>query len=170
MNMNHLKFLPEVVNKGMKFEILTQPIEPEDYYLALQRIWIRIEELAKLDGYDIFKVQPELLADFRRMLVLAEDQAGNILTGISIPMLDLDFVIAKEKEYQGSWKKRGGIGAFMMLARKWDRIEPQVAKYEGNLIKAIRKDTRKEGILDDIRDLRGYLMLVEAELLSRASH
>ena len=27
-----------------------------------------------------------------------------------------------EKSYGDSWRKRGGVGAFMMLARKWDRI------------------------------------------------
>jgi hypothetical protein len=31
----------------------------------------------------------------------------------------------KEAEYDASWKKRGGVGAFMMLARKWDRLENQ---------------------------------------------
>ena len=30
-----------------------------------------------------------------------------------------------EKSYGDSWKKRGGVGAFMMLARKWDRIAQQ---------------------------------------------
>ena len=29
----------------------------------------------------------------------------------------------KDDFYGSSWKKRGGIGAFMMLARKWDRLE-----------------------------------------------
>ena len=31
-----------------------------------------------------------------------------------------------EESYGDSWKKRGGVGAFMMLARKWDRLEKQV--------------------------------------------
>ncbi len=30
---------------------------------------------------------------------------------------------------------------------------------------AAKKDTRAEGILDDIQDLRRYLMLVEAEII-----
>ena len=31
-----------------------------------------------------------------------------------------------EKSYGNSWKQRGGVGAFMMLARKWDRLEKHV--------------------------------------------
>ena len=42
----------------------------------------------------------------------------------------------KEQHYAGSWQKRGGPGAFMMLARKWDRIESQAqgANYDLSLI------------------------------------
>lgn len=80
-----------------------------------------------------------------------------------------------EQSYGDSWKKRGGVGAFMMLARKWDRIEQRVRQSfhsEGADILAgswdvfahIREDARAEGLIDDIRDLRRYLMLVEAEM------
>jgi len=75
-----------------------------------------------------------------------------------------------EKSYGNSWKKRGGVGAFMMLARKWDRMEKHLTdpdrgfsgKYD--ILEAAAKDNRPEGLIDDIRDLRRYLMLVEAEL------
>lgn len=89
-----------------------------------------------------------------------------------------------QKHYGDSWKKRGGVGAFMMLARKWDRLEnrlsnpppvlpieppvaaaPMFAQYD--IFGAIATDKRAEGIIDDIRDLRRYLMLVEAEMLAR---
>jgi hypothetical protein len=93
-----------------------------------------------------------------------------------------------EESYGDSWKKRGGVGAFMMLARKWDRIEQQVARtlrapvaqrteYIGvepkeyivcatpyDIFAHVLADPRPEGLLDDIRDLRRYLLLVEAEL------
>jgi len=75
-----------------------------------------------------------------------------------------------EKSYGDSWKKRGGVGAFMMLARKWDRIAEQnnEANTGFNIFQAIEKDEYSEnGILDDIRDLRRYLLLVEAEMLLR---
>lgn len=72
-----------------------------------------------------------------------------------------------EANYGGSWKKRGGVGAFMMLARKWDRLENIMPKYGYDIFAAVTEDPRVEGTLDDIRDLRRYLMLVEAELVAR---
>jgi len=38
---------------------------------------------------------------------------------------DVLSLIDSERSYGDSWRNRGGIGAFMMLARKWDRIENQ---------------------------------------------
>jgi len=70
-----------------------------------------------------------------------------------------------EESYGDSWKKRGGVGAFMMLARKWDRLEKQVEDMDYDVFEAIRDDGREEGVIDDVRDLRRYLMLVEAEIL-----
>ena len=73
-----------------------------------------------------------------------------------------------EESYGDSWKKRGGVGAFMMLARKWDRLEKQVEDMDYDVFEAIRDDNREEGVIDDVRDLRRYLMLVEAEILRTA--
>lgn len=67
-----------------------------------------------------------------------------------------------QKSYGDSWRSRGGVGAFMMLARKWDRIENQVEKQGWDVFKTIYDDPSNKGILDDIRDLRRYLLLVEA--------
>ena len=64
--------------------------------------------------------------------------------------------------YGDSWRSRGGVGAFMMLARKWDRIENQCKKDGYDIFKTIAKDPSNTGILDDIRDLRRYLLLVES--------
>ena len=72
-----------------------------------------------------------------------------------------------EQSYGDSWKKRGGIGAFMMLARKWDRLEKQVSEQGWDIFAACAQDQRDEGVIDDIRDLRRYLTLVEAELLAK---
>jgi hypothetical protein len=75
----------------------------------------------------------------------------------------------------------------MMLARKWDRIEKALdpTSVAGDLREApiagstnfpvpaydifagAQADERPEGLIDDIRDLRRYLLLVEAELRSR---
>ena len=55
----------------------------------------------------------------------------------------------------------------MMLARKWDRLENQTTAKLYDIFKAVMEDDRAEGIIDDIRDLRRYLMLVEAEMVDR---
>jgi hypothetical protein len=52
----------------------------------------------------------------------------------------------------------------MMLARKWDRIEQQVESQNYDVFEAYAKDSREEGILDDIQDLRRYLLLVEEHI------
>lgn len=83
---------------------------------------------------------------------------------------DVTQIMSKEASYQGSWKRRGGIGAFMMLARKWDRIEPMVQDGFGyDLFEALNQPgAGMDGtVLAEIRDLRRYLTLVEAEHLSR---
>ena len=77
---------------------------------------------------------------------------------------DIEALVDAEKSYGDSWKKRGGMGAFMMLARKWDRIENQVKKFKYDIFNTIYEDPSPTGILDDIGDLRRYLFLVEAEM------
>ena len=77
---------------------------------------------------------------------------------------DVDSLKESEKSYGDSWRSRGGIGAFMMLARKWDRIENQVKKDGYDIFKTIENDPSETGILDDIQDLRRYLLLVESHI------
>ena len=43
-------------------------------------------------------------------------------------------------------------------------LEKQVNENDFDIFKASTKDKRDEGIIDDIRDLRRYLLLVEAEI------
>jgi len=80
---------------------------------------------------------------------------------------DVAGLIEAQKHYGNSWKKRGGIGAAMMLLRKVDRFELQISKHGYDVFTAAAADRRQEGIIDDIRDLRRYLMLVEAEIRCR---
>jgi len=87
---------------------------------------------------------------------------------------DVSTLVEKDKEYGGSWKRRGGVGAFMMAARKhdrleeiWKRIELRSGAEGWDIFEAIENDHRDESILDDIRDLRRYLILIEGELLNR---
>lgn len=91
-----------------------------------------------------------------------------------------DDVVLREKRlsYGDSWQKRGGVGAYMMLARKWDRLENVCLQFGYNIFDAVlRSDVvregnvnpisvhlKKDGVLDDIRDLRRYLLLVETYL------
>ena len=77
---------------------------------------------------------------------------------------DVQALKAAEKSYGVSWRKRGGMGAFMMLARKWDRIENQVKAENYDIFSSYEKDKRQEGLLDDIQDLRRYLLLVEEHI------
>ena len=82
---------------------------------------------------------------------------------------DADELHKAEQSYGDSWKQRGGVGAFMMAARKWDRIEKQVLGHSYDIFSAMDEDRSPEGILDDIRDLRRYLFLIDAEMCARGS-
>jgi len=85
----------------------------------------------------------------------------------SIAEMDVAKLLEAEKSYGNSWKKRGGWNTYAMLCRKFDRMEHQVEKHNWDIFRAIESDTRTEGIVDDIRDLRRYLILVEAEMMAR---
>lgn len=74
----------------------------------------------------------------------------------------------KGKFYGDSWRKRGGPGAFMVMARKWDRIENICGPLGYDIFKAL--DTDSGGVRDDVKDLVGYLLLIleAAHPLSKA--
>lgn len=89
----------------------------------------------------------------------------------AIAKTDVEELRRKEKTYQGSWKKRGGTGAFMMLARKWDRIEniSEQDRYDiFSIIDHEGLDGKDGELIAEVRDLRRYLMLVEAYLTSNS--
>ena len=74
----------------------------------------------------------------------------------------------KDKTYGSSWKKRGGVGAYMMLARKWDRIEIQAQAQGYDILTMMEKDYEvADGIVDDVNDLVSYLLLCLAEVTHR---
>jgi hypothetical protein len=91
--------------------------------------------------------------DWQTVLALAEE--------------DIAVLKEKEKTYGQSWKLRGGIGAFMMLARKWDRIENQVKKVGYDIFMAWEDSVGMDGFEDDVNDLIRYLTLVRLEMASR---
>ena len=57
----------------------------------------------------------------------------------TIAQTDVDCLEKAEKSYGESWKNRGGVGAFMMLARKWDRLENQVKKFDYDIFEAYKQ-------------------------------
>lgn len=83
---------------------------------------------------------------------------------------DVAELIVKDRDYGSSWRRRGGVGAFMMLARKWDRLENQCKKHGWDIFAAgvVQEGVvvDPDGILDDIADLRRYLLLVEEHILN----
>ena len=81
---------------------------------------------------------------------------------------DLEALQRAEQSYGDSWKRRGGVGAFMMLARKFDRIEHQSEKHGWDIFEAGEAFKGEAGLLDDIRDLRRYLLLCEQEILAQS--
>ena len=95
-------------------------------------------------------------------IIPGEDYSFIINEVQTLAIEDTEQLHISEQSYGDSWRKRGGIGAFMMLARKWDRIEKQVEGYRYDIFDAMANDKRPEGLLDDIRDLRRYLFLVDS--------
>jgi len=79
-----------------------------------------------------------------------------------IAVNDVSVLMDKGKTYGSSWRNRGGVGAFMMLARKWDRIENICKKSHYDIFDVCLNNNGE--ILDDIADLRRYLLLVEAHV------
>lgn len=73
-----------------------------------------------------------------------------------------EYVADKDRQYGSSWRKRGGAGAFMVMARKWDRIETACEWEDGdyNIFRVFDSDDRQENIGDDVIDLIGYLLVL----------
>lgn len=110
---------------------------------------------------------------------------------------DLNYIKRKDTQYGGSWKKRGGVGAFFTMLRPWDRLETMLAQPKVtpnqepiNGDQCVRAGThylpvayqpydifaaiQSEGLKGEdgtfiacVRDLRRYLLLLEAEMTER---
>jgi len=82
---------------------------------------------------------------------------------------DAERLVRKDTEYGASWKKRGGVGAYFTMIRKVDRLNNLVPGQIGyDIFEHLAKlDVGSESLLDTLRDLRGYLILIEAEHLVR---
>lgn len=100
------------------------------------------------------------------MASLAELEGKDYANALALTATqDVSVLLEKRKGYGDSWLKRGGVGAFMMAARKWDRIE--------NICNGVGYDVFEAGrvnigdVQDDIADLRRYLCLIETEIRLR---
>jgi len=86
----------------------------------------------------------------------------------NVALEDVKELERKEATYRGSWKKRGGVGTAMMLLRKIDRLEVMLEQRGYDIFKDMG-DGSDGTMLAEIRDLRRYLLLTDAENKSRAS-
>lgn len=84
----------------------------------------------------------------------------------AVAVQDVIEIKLKENTYQGSWKRRGGIGAAMMVLRKVDRLEVMLKEGNYDIFNMIKQDlSGNDGtVLAEVRDLRRYLLLIEAEI------
>ncbi len=83
---------------------------------------------------------------------------------------DLEILNKKIQQHGYDWKKRGGVGAFILAARKWDRIERfccQQSPDKWNIFKAAENKKVTKDLFENIGDLRRYLILIEEEILYR---
>jgi hypothetical protein len=99
---------------------------------------------------------------------------------------DLNYIKLKDCQYDASWKKRGGPGAWFTIVRPWDRLSTfmEQPKEGGGFMDGIPRwnqhdifgAVRAEGlegpdgsVIACIRDLRRYLLLVEAHMTEELS-
>lgn len=83
---------------------------------------------------------------------------------------DIQHLEHKEKTYAGSWKKRGGSGAWLGgVARKIDRLETMLPEHDYDIFGAISALPGGEdgSALAEVRDMRRYLLLIEAEMVAQ---
>jgi len=147
--------------------VLVREVEVEIKVVGPNRDWERTEKII---------AQTQAAQKPRQELCNAAVLGPDLYKDSGNKFIDLLKVLAEEdvtglkcaaESYGNSWKERGGVGAFMMLARKWDRMQNRVKKLNWDIFRAIVEDDRGEGVIDDCRDLRRYLLLVEAEMRAR---
>jgi len=179
----HLNFLSEVIRSD-SVAIMSVQGEPQiapDIFHVMTILWNSIEGRTEGYHYDIFAALKEfgeiIIDDVRRLrhnLARIEARVRYITqhSGMSpmpksyiseIPTImerDYTFILRRDQEYHASWLKRGGVGAFMMLARKWDRFSPMVIEFNNDPVDML---LARPDRVDDVQDLRRYLALVNAE-------
>ena len=111
----------------------------------------------------------------------------------TVAVNDVNFLMYKDATYKGSWKRGGGRSAYFMLRRKIDRLLemmklpappegwPTTAAVNAVTVSRLLEMSRSEDIfaqirtrpggedgtvLAEVRDLRRYLLLCEAEMVA----
>jgi hypothetical protein len=84
----------------------------------------------------------------------------------AIALDDVAILTTADQQYGSSWRKRGGVGAYIVGIRKADRMEQQLQRCGNDLREAVRQDRRAEGIMNDLRDLRRYFYLWDSYAMS----
>jgi hypothetical protein len=87
----------------------------------------------------------------------------------AVAVADVEELRRKEKTYGGSWKKRGGTGAYHVSIRVVDRLQKIVEEqFNCDIFAAIKADpSGADGsALAQVRDYRRYLMLIESEMIA----
>jgi hypothetical protein len=90
----------------------------------------------------------------------------------AIVQADVEYVRRKDAQYDASWKKRAGVGAFFTIVRPWDRFESISRSASYDVFKKIREEGMEGpdgSLIACVRDLRRYLLLIEAEMTEQLS-
>lgn len=120
-----------------------------DVQTSILEKWAELEDLVK-PHYDVFENDPrlrQLIQELIRLLYYADPKAS--------AAKDCKELREKNALYGGSWCKRGGSGAFHMVARKFDRYQEQIR-------------LEYSEVEDTIGDARRYLILIDAWHLARS--
>lgn len=96
-----------------------------------------------------------------------DDDSALVFNLTVLLLSDVDGLLKARGKYGDSCLKRGGVGLFMNLARKWDRLELAASGNSWDLLKAWEREPLETGVIDDVRDLRRYLLLVENAINTR---
>ena len=79
----------------------------------------------------------------------------------------------KDRHYLSSWRKRGGVGAYMTFVRKWDRLQATIEDpnqgTQYDVFERFATDNRKESITNDCVDLIGYLLVLLEHMIEVAN-
>jgi hypothetical protein len=139
-------------------------------FAVMEHTWRNFELNVKQRGYDVFAAWSEASGLGLRLRLqlhwLSANFDGRLGEGdpfADVAMRDVEELQVKNANYGESWKRRGGVGAFMMLARKWDRIDNILGHTGGGATLQHLINQNPGDVLDDIGDLRRYLLLVEDE-------